>query len=63
MQSKFDDWPRKAWDFEMLNLAALYYHPSLDVARAQIRLAEAGMRTVNSLPSPGPPLVTETEPP
>ena len=25
----------RAWDFEMLTLAAFYYHPDLDVARAQ----------------------------
>ena len=27
--------PPKAWDLEALTLVALYYHPDLDVARAQ----------------------------
>ena len=27
-------WPAPKWDFEMLTLAAFYYQPSLDVARA-----------------------------
>jgi outer membrane protein, heavy metal efflux system len=29
------EWPPQEWDFDTLTLAALYYHPSLDVARAQ----------------------------
>lgn len=32
------------WDFDMLTLAALYYHPDLGVARAQQNVAEAGVR-------------------
>jgi len=31
----FDNWPAVEWDFNMLALAAFYYHPSLQVARAQ----------------------------
>jgi outer membrane protein TolC len=41
----FDNWPLASWDFEELNLAALYYHPALDVARAQWHTAEAGHKT------------------
>ena len=40
-----DSWPLKSWDFETLNLAALYYHPSLDVARAQWQAAVGGQKT------------------
>lgn len=41
----FEDWPLKSWDFETLALAALYYHPSLDVARAQWDVALGGDKT------------------
>ena len=41
----FADWPPKAWDFEMLTLAAFYYHPSLDLARAQWAVARGGDKT------------------
>jgi len=30
------DWPMEEWNFDTLTLAAFYYHPSLDVARAQL---------------------------
>jgi cobalt-zinc-cadmium efflux system outer membrane protein len=48
----FDDWPLKSWDFETLNLAALYYHPSLDVARAQWDIALGGDKTAAARPNP-----------
>ena len=28
-------WPPKKWDLNTLSLAALYYHPEMDVARAR----------------------------
>ena len=40
------------WDFETLTLVALYYHPSLDVARAQWAVAQAGIRTAGQRPNP-----------
>jgi outer membrane protein, heavy metal efflux system len=40
------------WDFEALTLVALYYHPSLDVARAQWAVAQAGIRTAGQRPNP-----------
>ncbi len=46
------DWPRRSWDFAALTLAAFYYHPSLDVARAQIGVAEAGVITAGGRPNP-----------
>jgi cobalt-zinc-cadmium efflux system outer membrane protein len=40
------------WDFDTLTLVALYYHPSLDVARAQWAVAQAGIRTAGQRPNP-----------
>ena len=48
----FDAWPPASWDFETLALAAYYYHPSLDVARAQWQTARGGERTAGALPNP-----------
>jgi len=35
-----------------LTLAGCYYHPDLDVARAQVRLAEASLITAGARPNP-----------
>jgi outer membrane protein TolC len=45
-------WPLGKWDLDALTLAALYYHPSLEVARAQWRVAEAGIATAGARPNP-----------
>jgi cobalt-zinc-cadmium efflux system outer membrane protein len=45
-------WPIDRWDLGRLTLAALYYHPSLEVARAQWRVAEAGIATAGARPNP-----------
>ncbi len=45
-------WPQESWNLEMLGLAALYYHPSLEVARAQWRITEAGIVTAGQRPNP-----------
>jgi outer membrane protein TolC len=52
LQRRFEIWPPKSWDFEVLNLAALYYHPSLDVARAQWLVAVGGNKTAAARPNP-----------
>ncbi|MDB6124399.1 MAG: Outer rane efflux protein [Pedosphaera sp.] len=52
LQRQFTSWPPKAWDFETLTLAALYYHPSLDVARAQWNVALGGNITAAARPNP-----------
>ncbi len=44
--------PSRTWDFDMLTLAALYFHPDLDVARAQQDAAEAGVLTARQWPNP-----------
>jgi outer membrane protein TolC len=40
------------WDLERLSLAALYFHPSLDVARAQWKTAQAAVQTAGARPNP-----------
>src|SRR5438552_6945995 len=45
-------WPPKAWDFNTLTLAAFYFNPSLDVARAQWSATQAGVRTAGGRPNP-----------
>ena len=45
-------WPLPQWDFDLLTLAALYYHPDLDVARAKWGVAQAGLSTAGMLPNP-----------
>ncbi len=48
----FTAWPPKAWDFETLNWVALYYNPSLEVARAQWALARGSIVTGAERPNP-----------
>jgi cobalt-zinc-cadmium efflux system outer membrane protein len=45
-------WPPLSWDFTMLTLAAFYYHPDLDVARARWQVREAGVVTAGGRPNP-----------
>jgi outer membrane protein TolC len=52
LHQHLDEWPPRRWDFEALNLAAMYYHPSLAVARAQWHGAEGGETTAGAIPNP-----------
>jgi outer membrane protein TolC len=45
-------WPLPAWSFAELSLAAFYYHPDLDVARAEWSVAQAGEVTAGERPNP-----------
>ena len=45
-------WPPKSWDLQTLSLAALYFNPALDVARARLATAEGAIRTASALPNP-----------
>ncbi|HVZ64113.1 MAG TPA: TolC family protein [Opitutaceae bacterium] len=45
-------WPRTSWDFESLAWVAFYYHPSLEVARAQWQAARAAVTTAAAYPNP-----------
>jgi cobalt-zinc-cadmium efflux system outer membrane protein len=47
-----ESWPPSTWDLRALTLAAMYYHPDLDVARAQWGVAQAGRITAGELPNP-----------
>jgi outer membrane protein, heavy metal efflux system len=40
------------WNLATLTLAALYYHPTLDLARANLDEARAGVLTARQLPNP-----------
>ena len=46
------NWPLREWDFDTLTLVALFYHPSLDVARAQWAVAQAGITAAGARPNP-----------
>ena len=46
------NWPPARWDLNALTLAAFYFHPDLAVARAQWRVAEAGVVTAGARPNP-----------
>jgi outer membrane protein TolC len=46
------EWPLKQWNFDQLTLAALHFHPSLDVARAQLAVARGGIKVAGGRPNP-----------
>jgi outer membrane protein TolC len=41
LQTRLDSWPPPSWNLTDLTLAAFYYHPSLDLARAEWASARA----------------------
>jgi outer membrane protein TolC len=45
-------WPPAAWDYRALSLAALYFNPSLDAARARIAESQAQILTAGARPNP-----------
>ena len=45
-------WPPKSWDLQTLSLAALYFNPSLSVARARVDRADAALATARARPNP-----------
>lgn len=45
-------WPPKTWDLRMLTLAALYFHPAIEAARARLAEAEAATMTAGARPNP-----------
>jgi outer membrane protein TolC len=49
---KLKDWPQTNWDFNSLTLVAFYFHPDLEVARAQWLVAQAGTETAKARPNP-----------
>jgi cobalt-zinc-cadmium efflux system outer membrane protein len=47
-----ESWPPPAWDLKALTLAAFYYHPDMDIARAQWGVARGGEKTAGERPNP-----------
>jgi cobalt-zinc-cadmium efflux system outer membrane protein len=45
-------WPPKSWDLRTLSLAALYFNPALDLARARVATAEGAVVTARARPNP-----------
>jgi len=45
-------WPPAEWDLKSLTLAALYYHPDMDIARAQWGVARGGRITAGERLNP-----------
>jgi outer membrane protein TolC len=45
-------WPPKTWNLRTLSLAAIYFHPALDVARARVARADAAIVTAGARPNP-----------
>ena len=52
LRRQITPWPPKSWDITMLTLAAFYYNPELEVARAKWGVAEAGVITAGGRPNP-----------
>ena len=46
-------WPLSTWDLKALTLAAYYFNPQMDVARAQAASADAAIKTAAMKPNPG----------
>jgi len=52
LHRELEGWPSVTWNFEMLTLAALYYHTDLMVARAQWATARGAEITAAQRPNP-----------
>ena len=49
---ELENWPETNWNFQELTLVAFYFHPGLEVARAQWLVAQAGLKTAGARPNP-----------
>lgn len=47
-----DTWPLAAWTLEDLTLAAVYFHPEIELARARVKVAAAETATSKLRPNP-----------
>jgi outer membrane protein, heavy metal efflux system len=52
LASPLAEWPPRAWDLPKLTLAALYFSPAMDEARARATAAEAAITTAGARPNP-----------
>ena len=50
--SRPTEWPPRSPDLEALSWVAFYFHPSLEVARAQWAVARASVKTASARPNP-----------
>jgi len=48
----FTSWPPSRWNLQTLSLAALYFNPTLDSARARVEEADAAIITAGGRPNP-----------
>lgn len=46
------EWPPKSWDLNSLKLAAFYYHPEMEEARATLGVANSAIATAGERPNP-----------
>jgi outer membrane protein, heavy metal efflux system len=46
------EWPLRTWDLRSLTLAALYFNPAMDAARARTAAAQAAIQTAGARPNP-----------
>jgi cobalt-zinc-cadmium efflux system outer membrane protein len=46
------DWPPPTWNVSLLTVAALYYHPDMEVARAKLAAADAAVVSAGARPNP-----------
>jgi outer membrane protein TolC len=52
LENELKIWPKKNWNLQELTLVAFYFHPSLEVARAQWLVASADLKTAAARPNP-----------
>lgn len=52
LRTEIAPWPPASWNLTNLTLVAFYFHPDLDVARAQWAGAKAGQITAGARPNP-----------
>jgi outer membrane protein TolC len=46
------DWPPRAWNLELLTLAAFHFNPDLEAARARLAALDAAVTTAGQRPNP-----------
>jgi outer membrane protein TolC len=49
---QLENWPVARWDLDLLTLAAFYYNPGLEVARAEWHVTQGANRTAAARPNP-----------
>ena len=52
MGAPIEAWPTPTWDLKTLSLAAWYFNPQLDEARANLSESQAALKTAGARPNP-----------